>query len=69
MLFRSDSVKGQANCSDERYLCFLGKQTRNNRSDIDCSQFDNDYDVLYHFSFPIVINPIEVDGNMSYAIG
>jgi Leucine-rich repeat (LRR) protein len=37
---------------------FKGIQTRNSRSDLDCSQFSSDYDVLYHFSFLIMINPI-----------
>jgi hypothetical protein len=39
-------------------LYVLGIQTRNSRSDLDCSQFSSDYDVLYHFSFLIMINPI-----------
>jgi hypothetical protein len=37
---------------------FLDIQPRTSRSDLDCSQFSNDYDVLYHFSFFIMINPM-----------
>jgi len=30
----------------------------NSESELDCSQFSNDYDVLRQLPFPIVINPI-----------
>jgi Leucine-rich repeat (LRR) protein len=36
-------------------------KTKSNISDLDCSQFTSDYDVLYHFSFPIIIKPVNVD--------
>jgi len=41
--------------------------TTNSRSDLDCSQFSSDYDILYHFPFHIIINPINDAGNKSSA--
>ncbi len=41
---------------------------RNSKSDLDCSQFDSDYDVLYHFSFQIMINPISNSWQKSVAV-
>lgn len=48
-------------------LCFSGTKPRNIRSDKDCSQFSTGYDVLYHFSFFIMINPINNDWQKSTA--
>jgi Leucine-rich repeat (LRR) protein len=42
-------------------------KTKSNISDLDCSQFTSDYDVLYHFSFSIVIRPIGVDWSKNNA--
>lgn len=46
---------------------YKGLQMRNSRSDLDCSQFESDYDVLYHFSFQIMINPINSNWQKSIA--
>ena len=48
-------------------MCFSEIQTRSSRSDLDCSQFDSDYDVLYHSSFQIMINPMNNNWGKSIA--
>jgi Leucine-rich repeat (LRR) protein len=42
--------------------------TRSSRSDLDCSQFTSDFDVLYYFSFLIMINPININWQKSIAL-
>ncbi|CAF1431811.1 unnamed protein product [Adineta steineri] len=44
-----------------------GIQMRNSGSDLDCNQFTSDYDVLFHFSFLIMINPINTNWQKSVA--
>jgi len=39
----------------------------NNISEVDCSQFSNDYDILRQFPFPVLINPNERIYNQSTA--
>jgi Leucine-rich repeat (LRR) protein len=46
---------------------FKGSRTRNSGSNLDCNQFSSDYDVLYHFSFLIMINPINSEWQKSTA--
>lgn len=48
-------------------LCILEVQNRNTRSVLDCSQFSSDYDVVYHFLFKIMINPINYGWQKSTA--
>jgi len=37
---------------------YKGAHGKNSQSDLDCSEFTSDYDILYHFPFFIMINPI-----------
>jgi len=46
----------------------IGAFMRSSKSDLDCNQFDSDYDVLYHFPFQIMVNPISSNGKKSTAV-
>ncbi len=42
-------------------LYFLDFPKKNNLSELDCSQFIDDYDIIRQFPFPVVINPTTDD--------
>ena len=48
-------------------LCFFDYHTTSFKSDLDCSQFGNDYDVLDQFPFHIIMNPTDCVMDMSFA--
>ncbi len=46
----------------------LDIQMRSNKLVLNCDQYANDYEVLFHFSFIIMINPMTYDWTKSYAL-
>jgi len=46
---------------------YKNSQMTNSISEVDCSQFSNDYDVLRQFPFPVLMNPTDLTLNQSTA--
>ncbi len=49
-------------------IYILGVETRSSKSNLDCKQYANDYEILHHFPFRIKINPMLHDWESNIAV-
>ncbi|CAF0926682.1 unnamed protein product [Adineta steineri] len=47
---------------------YINGEYKNSVSDLNCNQYNNDYDIIRQFPFPLLINPVEYAFNKSAAV-